>query len=700
MDTPRRPRGRPPSRSWAFFTTIVEPQKQSSAICRHCNQLVHYHQKWGQARTHLMKCSQFLRLMDTIPANEVPDWYLAEITRRQHVLNRNKSASICNVPGFQNEALTQPTSPFNTIQPTSIVTAPMMTFSKENRDELAGNTTNPLDVDQLEENVAMHLFTTISMEKLVNGKVEFPFLFQTLQACIPHGTLFRSESLMTKMLTRCFDSVKGRVDKFFKTGSVPITLSVDRTTPGSVCYMANLASSQNYPLYLESVKVENNSLDGEWGATDVARVMDTLSCPVAGCVLPCSSPDLQQTRKLLEERFPAMYFHGCMRDALWSIIRQIFTASETTEKKCNKLVPLAQEIQEFAVQCKDLVFFLPPQQRKVVPWKGTNCGSTMLHVTVTRRLTIEEAFDAILLAETFLDADDVLDELLSARHHGHRYDGSNHGATTSHLQTQLVQMVRCPEFVEKLRKFLEVLRPVHSLLVSVDHENEKETSLLLSEVYSSFSRLVQQYASSRVLQEDEKKAVQALVHQEQEIMLGSAHVLAYLLDPVLLGEDLPADMKVQVEQKMVSTDCTSRLPSDQEVLYAQYLEFQQFAITQKVHKAETLAFRDLPEDKQSPLQFWFTDGARWPLLQAFACRIFVMPVCAASAPRVVSEAGVALRHLDEKIYDFVMSEKLAFVRVNTHQLDLAEADESARVNVPQKFQLDNLPHDITASILV
>uniref|UniRef100_A0AAV1UR70 HAT C-terminal dimerisation domain-containing protein n=1 Tax=Peronospora matthiolae TaxID=2874970 RepID=A0AAV1UR70_9STRA len=717
LDAPRRPRGRPPNRSWAFFTSVTEPQKLPSAVCRHCNQLVHHRHKWGQARTHLMKCPQFLNLMDTLPANEMPEWYLAEASRRHHLLSQSNLATFTNhgIPNYQVLQDYHPTPPLSALKgrhALSVTGAAPVPIIMENRANIAVQIPIERDIKEVEENLAMHLFTTTAVEKIVDGTAKLSFLESALQAWSQDFVLPNRAKLLTELLNCCFNNVKKRVADFFQSGSmVPATLLLDVTTPPGVKkdpvvhYMTSLASFEKYPMYLESVVApssEKKQDDVEWRTKDVARMVEKLSHPVAGCVMACSSPESQRLRGLLAKRFPGMYFHGCMRDALWSFICHIFAGRRTTEDDGSSIpMSFVQEIQEFALQCKDLAFFLPPLSDELCLSEAVESSKSVIHVSLTRRLSVAEAFFAILQAECFLDTDSVSNQNSSAGSHGPCSDGLSFApnrANVDHLQTELIEVVQSPRFTQKVRKFLAVLRPVHTLLKSLDG-GTSATSLLLSEVQSCFSRLAHQYASSTQLLPGEKNALQALVRQQQENVVGPAHLLALLLDPVLLGENLPADAKADVEQKLMSSlraDGTCLSDVDKNALHAQYMDFKQFARNLKTSRTETLGFRSLKERRLSPLQFWFADGSKWPVLQSIACRVFVMPVCTVSASRVFSEADVALRYLWNEADSFSASQ-LAYVRVNTHQLDLAEMVGSSLMAEPQNVSNTN---DITASMVV
>jgi hypothetical protein len=722
LETPRRPRGRPPSRSWAFFTTLAEPQKQPAATCRHCQQLVHHHKKWGQARTHLMKCAPFLRLMDTLPPQEVPEWYLAELNRRQQVAISSVPAAFQTPMPPQMAQLQVPnTAAFKSIQPmpnTAVPTTMMVPSAQMQMMQSAGSLTPKAegqpDANKVEEAVAMHLFTTMAVGQLVaKGELEIPELARAFQLYRKDVAMPSRERLLTELLDRCFETVKRRVDGFFKSGLVPVTLTVETAAAAGqgeaqVSYMAGLASADKFPMYLESAKMARSGDDGanaEFAARDVARVVAKLACPVAGCVLPSSSSHSRQTRDLLEKQFPAMYFHGCLRDALLHLVRQLFSPAGAVEpeRKRSATPAFYQDLQQFALQCKDLECFLPTQETLAYLGDTSGRANTMLHVTARRRLTAEEGFAAVLHAEPFLDADNVLDRLFGAAD-GSSSDGSAptpHAAGIAHLQPQLMKIVRSTPFVDKLRKYLEVLRPLHALLSSLP-ESASATALPLSEVYSSLARLSRQFAASALLEPEEKGALQALVRQHQERVVGPAHLLAYLLDPVLLGEELPADTKTDVEKKLLSSfrgDGAALSDPEKEVLYAQYVDFKKAATHQKAVKAETLVFRALKERKKSSLQYWFTDGAKWPVLQAIACRVFVMPVCAACATHAAAEAGVAPRLLRGKL-DPLTSDKLTYVRVNARQVQHAAACASSLVPAGHSMSDESSANDITASMVV
>ncbi|KAL4099334.1 hypothetical protein PRIC1_007140 [Phytophthora ramorum] len=269
----------------------------------------------------------------------------------------------------------------------------------------------------------------------------------------------------------------------------------------------------------------------------------------------------------------------------------------------------------------------------------------------------EDAFSAVLQAKAFLDVEGLENKFFSS------------GDSITILHKQLLEFVRSPKFSEKLQ------------------------------VYSSFSKLSTEFTSSALLLPEEKSVLRTLVGHQQEAVLGTAHELAYLLDPVLLGEDFSVDKKSQVEQLLLSSVGVNGAPlseTNKEVLYTQYKDYQKTALHQKTAKVDSVEFRKLKERKKSPLQFWFCDGAKWSALQAIACRVFVMPACAVSSTHAT---GVLPHQLRAQLGPS-KSDKLAHVRVNTRQLQLAEVAVSSLVSVVPNPLNDSNSNDITASMVV
>lgn len=75
FSAPKTTKGRKRANIWSLFTTEQTPQKLKSAICKHCHQRVNHHKKSEYVKSHLLKCTNFKKVMYGIPFEDRPDWF-------------------------------------------------------------------------------------------------------------------------------------------------------------------------------------------------------------------------------------------------------------------------------------------------------------------------------------------------------------------------------------------------------------------------------------------------------------------------------------------------------------------------------------------------------------------------------------------------------------------------------------------------
>ncbi|KAL7684340.1 putative ribonuclease H-like superfamily [Plasmopara halstedii] len=637
IDVSRRPRGRPPSRSWAYFTSLVEPQKLFSAECRHCNQLVQYHKKWAQARAHLMKCAPFLRLIETLSPSDVPPWYLAELNRRQSNYVPSRVTSGYTLNQMVPSTVASGTS-FKMIHP---VAMPLSDTQK------CGT---KYDWVKVNENIAMHLFTTIEVDKLLNGTLELSYLSQAFQVNGTEVALCTKETLMTELLDQCYERVKNQVLHFLQSGLVPATLSLEfhEEKERLIC-MATLASSPMYPLYVDFAHVPNAGTNMALFVHHVVQLIESISCPIAGCIMPLTM-ERKTLLKQFQLQFPTMYFHGCMRYAFYSLLQTFFIGSRTTS------VPFLEELQQFALQCYDLLDFVPHEKLKVISNELEIYPCEVVHITIRRRISLTQAYLSLLQAEIF--------QTLSIE---------NFTCSPS-KQKQVFQLVHHPSFVEKLDKYLAIFQPFHALLTTFTPGTK--SSIAISEVFLSFQTLISTIEANQVLTSLEKISIVTLIREQETLVLGSAHRIAYLLDPRYLGQNFSTEEKVQVEHELLTFGTKDQ---EDETLCAEYTAFCQ-------------SMKNPKRKEITPLDFWILEGSKWPTLQALACRIFVMPVSCA-------REGALLHALDAP-KDRETREKVTFVRMNTLHLQRAKADGNVLASFTTRPSTEAKDQEITASMVV
>lgn len=654
-------RGRKPATFWTSFTTAAEPYKLRAAVCRHCQELVRHHKKSEQARCHLMKCAAFLHQMAALAAHEQPDWYVTELQKRQKVLHDRALAATAGAGGG---------APRSTgavhdakINKSTATTTPSKEAAKLTRK----------DSKRMEDCLAMHLFATMGDSGFAEPWTDASFLAQALVASNRSAALPDEKRLMSVLLDRCYSTLKRRINKFLAGLPLSVALSLDESpsSTSSERVMNYIAATGGKHLFLESVHfptaTEHNQ--AEWTASDISRVIGSATGAVAGCVTASLTTETRRAWELLQLQFPAMFFHGCLRSALETLLCDLLAPVE------GDISSLTRELQQCAADCRDLEDFLPDGQGdedysrvfKSPQGSKSKLANVTFQPSVTKLLTVEAAVTAILRAEFFLNADNVRYRLFpSAASHPRGADVDTAAARqqTLLLQQQLVDHVASAEFTQRLRKCLAVVGPIaHLAALFVG-----DAPLPISDVYPRLRALAVDFAEHTELDESDKLQVQALVQRQYDVVVGNAHLLAYALDPVHAGQELPPETKAQVEHQLLafpSPDGSARDDAAKEALYLQYTDFQIAAL--HLRSTDAFVLRMLTERKKSPLQYWLTDGAKWPTLQAVACRAFAMPACAVDSARELQPRGFSLRRLRDR-FDSRTAEKLVFVRANAREL--------------------------------
>lgn len=75
LTTPTGTKGRKGSNIWELFTDEENAHKLKSALCKNCHQRVNYHKKSEYAKSHLLKCINFKKIMYGNALKERPEWF-------------------------------------------------------------------------------------------------------------------------------------------------------------------------------------------------------------------------------------------------------------------------------------------------------------------------------------------------------------------------------------------------------------------------------------------------------------------------------------------------------------------------------------------------------------------------------------------------------------------------------------------------
>lgn len=92
--------------------------------------------------------------------------------------------------------------------------------------------------------------------------------------------------------------------------------------------------SPSRSFFLESVSTKNQAHTAQWIAEDLSRVIDSIPPPtvVSGAVTDSTSTN-KLAWKILEQKYPHKYFHGCVCHCLNLLVKDIFGDESKTAKK-------------------------------------------------------------------------------------------------------------------------------------------------------------------------------------------------------------------------------------------------------------------------------------------------------------------------------------------------------------------------------
>lgn len=662
-------RGRKPSSFWPSFTEATDPYKLRAAVCRHCQELVRHHRKSEQARSHLMKCAAFLRSVEASPTHEQPEWFVSELQKRRR---KAETHSHRELEGAAEEAAAGAVHVFQLLGAASGTsslfvsnarakpkTTPDTGFKKATTVKLQKK-----EIKQVEDALSMHFFLNMTDDALgADPWRDYWYLVNAVSTaaggapiCLPD-----EKRLTSVVLDRCYAALKRRVSKFLASLPSSVALTLDESpcsTPDELVMNYFAVPWAGKSLLMESVIFPDSSehSQAEWTANDLLRIVGSLPVDVAGCVSASLSPQHCRSWDIFEANHPTLFFHGCLRTALEQLLADIFAGSEDPSSS------LTLELQQFAMQCHDLTSFL---HRNVEVSTGYGDGSErgLLHIFdatskvldavafqpgATRVLSVKQAVVGILRAEIFLDPSSVaqLSATMGAKTFRH--------ASTHAFRTQL-------------QKSLHIISPIARFVARFSGVIHGQP---ISEVFQNFQQLSNYFSESAQLDDQEKMLLHALVGKQQNIIIRRAHLLANLLDPIHGGQDLGDDVKAQTEAMLLSfpaADGFPRTDEAKEALYLQYTDYQIVSLQLRSGHGDPFVLRMLKERKKSPLQYWLTDGGRWPTLQHIACRVHSMPPCAVVSSHVLQRPNFSLQRLRPRLNSLAV-EKIAFLRANARAL--------------------------------
>jgi hypothetical protein len=181
----------------------------------------------------------------------------------------------------------------------------------------------------------------------------------------------------------------------------------------------------------------------------------------------------------------------------------------------------------------------------------------------TRWGLIRACLDSILKAEA------VLHSIVSDRNLIHGTSKQRAG------QMKVRDTVMSQSFIFNLNKCLSILEPIDSLIVKFRSDKAS-----LSDVCKSFNVLGPTLAALEGLSSQEQTYLNMMAKYRFHFTYGDAHGIAYMLDPVYIGDGLPLPLRESIENTIFKHYFDDQPPSSekQSQIYQEYNAFRSCAL--------------------------------------------------------------------------------------------------------------------------
>ncbi|RLN89997.1 hypothetical protein BBJ28_00026630, partial [Nothophytophthora sp. Chile5] len=183
-------------------------------------------------------------------------------------------------------------------------------------------------------------------------------------------------------------------------------------------------------------------------------------------------------------------------------------------------------------------------------------------------------------------------------------------------------------FVQDLSNALLILRPLQQHL---QHFQSERTPI--SQVYPYFMDLLRVYSSMEWVNKKEKALLTSCVMERLNAIYGDSHGVAYMLDPLYLGEALDAGKKREVE-RFIARYC-EREEEDVDIL-AHLAEYKEMVADLKENDPEY--WKAVESGAVRPYEFW-VERQQFSLLQELALAAFALPASCSSPTQAFGPQG-------------------------------------------------------------
>lgn len=616
-------KGRSYDESWTLFTDEQEPHKKKCATCKHCDTLVNYYCKVERVKNHLCKCQVFQTSMMSMKEHKRPKWFNNWVATKK---------GISPVSGSQSSI----------------------------KSYLVPNLTVP-EIKKFKKAIAMHYYLTGTSFQ----RVEEEHLLKAFRICRPAIALPTRKDLSGYLLDSCYMEVKGKVDEHLAKMTHFSCLTTDGWSnirnESVINYMVGGGSGKTF--FVESVATREQGHTGEFIAADLGRVIDALEnkqVNLSGAITDNTSAN-RLAWAILKARYPGTFFHGCVSHGLHLLVKDVFAATKVKRGREVAAYPDGYPFEyllDFSVTCKEIVGFFSyhhQMKSKLTSLQREQKKKTLVQPAPTRWGTLKACFESLLQSET------ILHSIVSAR-------GFVAGNAKQRASRQKVLLaITSPTFISYLKKGIAILEPVDAAIVLFQNDD-----IPVSVIYHRLNFQMKKHFEEMIaLTETERMYLLNLLQSRSDFLYGDAIGIAYLLDPVYIGDDMLDAQREELEMKIFLYSVKTNMTFEESLVEQRSLFQQYTAWILKARKDRTenkFKFQMLKENSKTRIQYWQIDGDGFPIIKKIAMVVFGMMTSSAASERNFSTFSFIHSKLRNSL-NIGRVEKLVYIKSNAPMLD-------------------------------
>ncbi|KAL4152018.1 hypothetical protein PRNP1_008953 [Phytophthora ramorum] len=397
--------------------------------------------------------------------------------------------------------------------------------------------------------------------------------------------------LENELLELEYAASKNKVSKAI--GGKKCCLTVENRVDDGGCDVTTYAAiCDGVQYYLES-KTAAQDVNGELMADDVEAVMaKEKKAEFYGIVVPTAAALSKYTRERIQKKHPrCSFFHGCVSHALTLLLDDVTSILPWLERVQASVVELASAFHE-------------NRKLQVLLSAGENTPAAEFPVSSSVCASLEDVLKHEKELYTIVARRDFVDASTPAEHEKLK---------------RVQDFVLDETFVQDLVNSLAILRPLQQHL-----KHFQEDRPPLSQVFPHFVELLTVYSSMEWVTKKEKALITSCVTERFNAIYGESHGVAYMLDPLYLGEALDARKKKEVEMFIVRFCEHEGHNVD---ILAQLEKYK--ALVTELRNSNEAYWQLLQSGAVTPSDFW-VERRQFPHLQQLALAVCTLPASSIS----------------------------------------------------------------------